>query len=428
MTEKYNNRLGVHYYPDTEHYSIHDMNRWLPILQSLKISWITLIAPLNRAIPEEFIQSLVNSGINPILHFIPPSIEEINLENLDPLLVAYASWGIKYVAVFERQNLQFTWKPGTWSQDGLIENFLDRFIPVTHKLISYGFKPIFPPLEPGGEYWDTAFLRTSLESLQRRNEIEVLDNLVLGAYGFRHAKSWLWGAGGPDKWPESRPYLSSNLKQDHRGFFIFDWYSAISEAVLGIRLPVMLLRAGAKSSPLISSDNEKLNKEFTKIYKALKKNISVTTSTSEKSKSQNLLGSCFWLMSAPSWSQYKNSALFTEEGSPTDSGKLFLHPGQKQISSDWKPVELKKHPLERFILYSKEFEAQFDKPLQKMAKDFGVSFGSSSLAAIHAKQVIIFGNMQSFSEDTINHLKKSGCNLISCENNGIELARILASY
>jgi len=64
------------------------------------------------------------------------------------------------------------------------------------------------------------------------------------------------GAGGPERWPEARPYHlpDSNLPdsqlpdfhQDHLGFHIFDWYLAICQEELGCRLPVFLLRAGQR--------------------------------------------------------------------------------------------------------------------------------------------------------------------------------------
>ena len=41
-----------------------------------------------------------------------------------------------------------------------------------------------PPLEPGGSYWDTAFLRTALTTLQRRKPELVRGGLALSAYAW----------------------------------------------------------------------------------------------------------------------------------------------------------------------------------------------------------------------------------------------------
>ncbi len=47
-------RLGFYYYPDTLHYRESDLCKWLPTLQDLGASWITLVTPVKRAIPETF--------------------------------------------------------------------------------------------------------------------------------------------------------------------------------------------------------------------------------------------------------------------------------------------------------------------------------------------------------------------------------------
>ncbi|PKP01191.1 MAG: hypothetical protein CVU11_15960, partial [Bacteroidetes bacterium HGW-Bacteroidetes-6] len=40
----------------------------------------------------------------------------------------------------------------------LVERFLDRFLPLANQVVSEGAVPVMPALEPGGNYWDTAFL------------------------------------------------------------------------------------------------------------------------------------------------------------------------------------------------------------------------------------------------------------------------------
>ena len=65
-------RLGFHYFPDTLHYQNSDLNKWLPILQELGASWITLIAPIQRAIPESFLKGL----IDPSCIFMPLSPQQ----------------------------------------------------------------------------------------------------------------------------------------------------------------------------------------------------------------------------------------------------------------------------------------------------------------------------------------------------------------
>ena len=61
-------RYGFYYYPDTLHYWENDIHTWIPELNALGASWLTLLAPIDRAIPELFIRRIVNEGIQPILH------------------------------------------------------------------------------------------------------------------------------------------------------------------------------------------------------------------------------------------------------------------------------------------------------------------------------------------------------------------------
>ena len=188
-----NSRVGFHYYPDTVHFRDQDLSVWLPVLKSLNCSWLYLQAPTDRAIPESFITTLINNSIMPILQFginpaYPPTQNEFNL-----FLESYAKWGVKYVVLFDRPNLRRAWSAAAWAQQDLVERFLDRFIPLATLVQQAGMIPVFPPLEPGGDYWDTTFLKTALESLMRRNQSALLDNLVLSAYARFSEKGIHWG-------------------------------------------------------------------------------------------------------------------------------------------------------------------------------------------------------------------------------------------
>ena len=248
-----NARLGLHYYPDTYHYRETDLQTWLPEFSQLGVSWLTLLAPAERAIPEKFIVGLLAAGIQPVLHFhLPlPSYPASVPTNLRLLFETYARWGITYAVLFDRPNLRQSWSPTTWAQSQLVERFLDLFLPLAEAARQAGLLPVFPPLQPGGDYWDTAFLRLALQGIQRRANPHLTEKLVLGAYAWVGGQSLDWGAGGPDRWPKARPYLtgepsSGTCNQDQRGFRIFDWYLALSQAVLGGPRPILLVAAGSQ--------------------------------------------------------------------------------------------------------------------------------------------------------------------------------------
>jgi hypothetical protein len=242
-------RLGFHYYPDTLHYRESDLEIWLPELKALNASWLVLQSSIDRAIPEPFVSGLLQANIEPVITFNlslpnPPSAAEMRT-----LLEAYARWGARYIILFDRPNSRSSWSSAAWIQQDLIERFLDRYLPLATLTQQAGLAPVFPPLEPGGNYWDLAFLRSSLESLQKRHQNHLLDNLILSAYAWTHDHSLNWGAGGPERWPEARPYFTPNGVEDHRGFRIFDWYQAISQAVLQQACPVILLNSGVPCDP-----------------------------------------------------------------------------------------------------------------------------------------------------------------------------------
>ncbi|MDD5370604.1 MAG: hypothetical protein PHQ40_16100, partial [Anaerolineaceae bacterium] len=92
-----NTRIGFHYYPDTLHYRESDLHAWLPELQCLGATWLTLCAPLDRAIPEYFLEGLLHAGIEPILHFSGKPEDAVSIPEMKIFLDSYAKWGVHYV-------------------------------------------------------------------------------------------------------------------------------------------------------------------------------------------------------------------------------------------------------------------------------------------------------------------------------------------
>lgn len=237
-------RLGFHYYFDTLHFTNTDCEQWVAELVELGASWVVLTAPLERAIPEEFLRAMLKAGIQPILHFNPRIEPRLDKNTLRLLLKQYARWGMRHVIFYDRPNLRLSWSPSTWSQADLVDRFLDKFIPCAELAVEFSMVPIFPALEPGGDYWDLAFLRSAFSSILRRGQTELLENLVLGAYARSINRPVDWGAGGPQRWQEARPYRAQPGIQDHRGFHIYEWYLAAANEVLSKPLPILLLEAG----------------------------------------------------------------------------------------------------------------------------------------------------------------------------------------
>ncbi|MBN1668148.1 MAG: hypothetical protein JW862_13740, partial [Anaerolineales bacterium] len=257
---------GFHYLPGTHSYRQFDLDNWLPRLALLKARWLVIQAPINRAIPEYFLTRLLSRQIEPVIHFANLPIGGRLLDDLQPLFEVYARWGIRYLCIYDRPNLQKNWPAQNWGQANLVETFLDQYLPVANASLQAGLTPIFPPLEPGGDYWDTAFLQAALQGLRRRRALPLLKKMMLGAYAYYQSQDLNWGAGGPERWPLVRPYSDNLATQDQRGFRIFDWYLAIARATLGKSMPIFLFGMGAHPAcPASQPEQARLNLQIVQL-------------------------------------------------------------------------------------------------------------------------------------------------------------------
>lgn len=308
---KLTDRLGFHYFPDTTHYREQDLNTWLPELEHLGANWLTLLAPVERAIPEFFIRGIISAGIRPVLHFpISLNLAEERRE-IQPLCSTYARWGVQYIALFDRPNCRAAWGAGPWAQVELVERFLDLYLPLAEMALGEGLVPVFPPLQPGGDYWDLAFLQNALRGMVRRNKARLVEKMVLGVYAWVNSRPLDWGVGGRDRWPGAKPYSSAPGVQDHMGFRIFDWYEDVCQDELGYALPMILLRAGALPNEIgkVTSNG---GLQHAQINLAIAKSLS---GEEDKIKpiQENVLACNFWLLAAEGDSKYQTQAWFQSE-------------------------------------------------------------------------------------------------------------------
>jgi len=213
-----NKRLGFHYFQDVNHYQVRDLNLWLPELQALNAGWLVVKSSTTQAIPEEFITGLVQGGIQPIIDFDMRINDNTKPDDLSVLLSAYARWGVKYVVFFRSPNVKSSWVEGTWSQGDLVERFLDRYLPFVRIAEQNDLIPVFPPLQPGGDYWDLSFLKKVLQLVQQRRSLDFTANLHMAVSGQTFSKSLTWGKGATAKWKAPRPYSKTEIgEQDHQG-------------------------------------------------------------------------------------------------------------------------------------------------------------------------------------------------------------------
>jgi hypothetical protein len=315
------NRIGFHYFPDTLHYREVDLQRWLPELTALKTSWLVIESPVDRAIPEKFITSLMQAGIQPIVQFKLSLAEVPDTARLEPILSSYARWGIRGVIFFDRPNNRSSWSSTTWVQQGLVGRFLERFLPLANLAMQNGLNPIFPPLEPGGNYWDTAFLRSALEALEQDKQTLLLQNLVIAAYAWNRHDILNWGSGGPQRWTDTHPYFTPANQQDQRGFRIYDWYNAITQAVLQKSCPIIMLGAGAASDPNDKPSRVYTPEQHTAINLAIVRTLygekvsdPAASKTAVEPVPDYVIACNFWLLTTELGDPYQNQAWFHETG------------------------------------------------------------------------------------------------------------------
>jgi hypothetical protein len=237
--------LGIHYFPDDRHFRLKDLDVWIPELQSLGLRWVALSGRLSCAIPEEFLRRLTEAGIEPVLLLDREPIRP-PADTFDAILRSYRRAGVRFVSPFPAPNLDSAWETASGMPDlSPVEGFLDVFPPVAEKILAEGLIPVLPMLDPAGNYWSLAFLERFLSGLDQSGKGALARSLVLAADFSARNRPLDWGAGGPVRWPEARPYFTPPGSQDHLGFQGYLWIDEVVRRTLGASLPLIGLRAGA---------------------------------------------------------------------------------------------------------------------------------------------------------------------------------------
>lgn len=324
-------RLGFHYYPDTLHYQVQDLEQWVPELLRMGASWLTMLAPLERAIPEYFITGLVENGIQPVLHFQMPVRVHSSMDTIHLLLRQYARWGVQWVSFFDTPNSRRSWAVSDWAQSDLVERFLDLFLPLAAAAVDEGLTPVLAPLEPGGDYWDLSFLQSSLQGLKRRAPNGLLERLALSAYAWTKGRSLDWGIGGPERWTGTRPYHPAAEGEDHLGFRIFDWYNSIARQELGGELPLLLLRAGSLPSDAIDPQTGRpdLN-AHAQTNLVIAQALEAGPENDPGAIPANVICCCLWLLCAEANSPHAGEAWFGTGDDPLPVVNAFYRWGARR--------------------------------------------------------------------------------------------------
>lgn len=409
------NKIGFHYYQDTDHYRRSDLTRWLPELEALQASWLGLEAPLNRAVPEDFISGLLQAGIQPVLHFRLPPDKVPSVGDYELLFETYARWGVKYLVLFDRPNLKSSWSAETWAQSDLVERFLDAYLPLANTALSKGLKPVFPTLQPGGDYWDTMFLRASLVGLRRRASDYLLERLVLNAWADGQGRSLNWGVGGPERWPEAHPYQEAGVKQDHRGFRIADWYLALSEAILGKKVPVMLTGLGGE----VPDQDDFVQRELTMLELLEQEELEDYEPLPEE-----VVCGMFRLVDHPEQTP-EFRGWYHRDGNRKPVVEAALERKGEPIGKGLRDFRMKHYLL--LPTYEWGVADWHLEVTRSYVKRHRPTLGFSLQEAARAEQIIVLGGEEHFSEDALNELRAKGSLVRRIEGDGTDIAAQLAA-
>ncbi len=422
-------RLGFHYYDDSLHYRAADLERWLPELQALGARWLTLLAPLNRAVPEPFISGLLAAGIQPVLHLRPVApIHAVDLAELRPLLETYARWGVRYLCVFDRPNTRAAWTAADWSRPGLVDRFLELWLPLAGAQLAAGLEPVFPALEPGGDYWDTLFLEAALDGLLAREQGDLLPRLTFAFTAFTRGRPPAWGAGGPRRWPQTRPYLTPAGSQDQCGFRGFEWLSAVITDRLGAPRPLLCLAGGA--APEQRGDPAHTASEagdHCQVNAALAALALGEVAGAGLALPDEVLNLNLWLLAAGPGSPVRDQAWFPPgEAVPLpvvaevrrlaarlSSARAGTPVGEAAAGAAGAGVANGKPLFHYVLLPSFDWGASrwHLQAVQEYAGHFQPAVGFSSEEAARAEFVTIVGNEQGIPEQVAQNLQQQGCHV-----------------
>ena len=442
---KNNSRIGFHYFPDTDHFRTTNLNTWLPELKALGTSWLSLRAPHDRAIPENFIEGLLDSDIEPILLLDLPIDNPVSLSDLEILFSIYARWGIHYIRLFDRPNIRSSWSPKSWAQSDLVERFLDLYLPFALSALQSGLIPIFPPLEPGGDYWDTAFLLESLKAIRRRGHHILLNNQIVGAHANAGHRSISWGKGDLERLALTKPYMSPRGAEDHRGFHIFEWYLPILESIIQEHASIILFEAGAPIEADDSDNNSILDPKDHTI-----RNLSLINALTSENRNDavqpifensipelepipdQIICCNFWLLSASQNSPHARNAWYKPDGTTlpiVEATSKYIstkHDKSKKGKINSLSNRTEKSIAHYLLLPSydwgvNEWHLELIKPFVKKHKP---TIGFSLEEASKATRVSVVGGIQAFSQEDLDFLRAAGCEIDRISRDGTSIATI----
>lgn len=410
--------LGFSYFSAPEYLIKNRVETWFPILKELGSKQIIIEASFDRAVPEDVFQTASQNGQEIIIHFVEELPLARKFNDVAVLLDTYARWGVKYVILGNQPNSKSGWSKTGWRNDNLVDHFLDRFIPLADYIEKLGLIPVFPPLQPGGDYWDTAFLEMAIRGLKRRQMDTLLDKLCLASFGYTFNRSLTWGAGGPENWPGARPYATPEGQEDQLGFNNYDWMQSVVERITGKRPAALILDAGNPAVDLTLAGTDTSLERMQLIVKACQ-----GSETGENVELPDMDGSLI----ACTFDLDTLLTLFGGDLSIAALRAIFLVDGADTPDTKYKSG-LNEKPIAHYLLLPAHETGVSDAVLKKVRpiiKQCNPTIGFSLEEAKLARKVSVFPDPVIFTDEKINALRLAGCSVEILPQSGIEIATLL---
>lgn len=403
------NRLGFHYFADTTHYRSHDLDLWQTELRAIDARWLVLQSSPHSAIPEEFISGLLDAHIQPIVQFSMKVNSNVRPEDLYLLLKQYARWGVKYVIFFDQPNCKSAWESETWFKGDLVERFYDRYLPFSRLAQGIGLTPVFPPLQPGGDYWDMSFLKKTFALADEKHSTDFITNLhmAVSAQSFSHDLSW--GKGASNSWKNISPYGRRELgEEDHLGLNTWEWYQELAQKQLNITPKFFLFYYGA-------TDIHQNRRATTNSLEGL---VDLALESERKPGNnvffpENILACMFWHIGQSSeGTEFDKSSFLDRQGKPKGRSKAESDPDDPAALPLATRVADLMYAVDHYLLLPSYPwgipESTLDR-IRPIMRESRVTIGFSIIEAMNARKVSVWNENSAFTEKDIQTLREAGC-------------------
>lgn len=305
-----NSRIGFHYFPDDRHFAPHELERWLPVLRRMGATWLTLRATIARPVPRPFLRGLLEAGVEPVVVIEHEPSLRLERAALEAQATHYAGAGLRYLTLLCEPNVERRWSAEVWQRPELVPRIMRVLLPALERFAEAGLWPLLPPLRPGGEYWDLAFLDSMLEILAEKGSPALMARLGLCIHNVAWNRPLAWGTGGAARWGSARPFATAQ-GEDHRGARLWEWYDEVVRARLGRSLPMISGAGGALLGSREQADLPPLS-----IEQHTERNLELARAALAGELPPYLLNQSFWLLCAEPDDPASAQGWFSEEGTP----------------------------------------------------------------------------------------------------------------